>query len=174
MSKPIYQRFILFGLVALFSIYIGMYLAPKTTPSLSALPKISGAKAEEVARAYMQSINENPDNYFEYSYFRIDETGSDYVISKLGLDRYHEIMTNEELPLASWVVEYQLNVPRNNNEKRFIIHVNLSGNLQSFQYFIPDSVAGNEIDSIGALSTAKEYLANWPGKTAFLAMIGIT
>jgi Stage II sporulation protein E (SpoIIE)/Type II CAAX prenyl endopeptidase Rce1-like len=164
MNKKLYQKIVLYGIVAIMSIYIGMYLAPKTTPSLSALPKISGSEAEEVARQYLRSINENPEDYHEYSYFRIDETGSDYVVSKLGFEKYRDIMSNEELPLASWTIEYLLNVPRNNNEKRFVIQVGLSGKLESFQYFIPDSVAGDDIDSLGAINLTKEYIAGWPGK----------
>ncbi len=164
MNQKIYQKIILFGFVAIFSVYIGMSLSPKTTPSLSAMPKITAAEAEKVAREYLESINEDPDDYFEYSYFRIDESGSDFIIDKLGLDKYNEIMANEELPLAAWNVEYLLNVPRNNNEKMFRIQVSLSGDLQSFQYFIPDSVAGDDIDSIAAINIAKDYLASWPGQ----------
>jgi len=142
MDKKLLQKIILYGIVAIFSVYVGISLSDKTTPSLSALPKITSAEAEKVAREYLASINENPDDYFEYSYFSIDNSGSDFIINKLGLQKYQEIMANEELPLAFWTIEYLLNVPRNNNEKRFRIQVDLSGELESFQYFIPDSVAG--------------------------------
>ena len=109
MQKNLYQKLIVFGLVAAFSVYIGIYLSPKTTPALSALPKITSSDAEQVARNYLKSIGENPENYFEYSYYRIDNTGSNFIINNLGLEKYREIMQNEELPLARWVIEYQLN-----------------------------------------------------------------
>lgn len=164
MTKKNWQRFLFFTFIASFSIYIGYYLTPKTNPSISGLPKITDDSAEQIARDFLKSHDINPEQFNEYSYFVVDESSSNFIISKLGLEKYSEISSTEQLPLSFWHINYLLNVPRNAEEERIVFSISPSGKILSYQHFLPDSIRIENIDSLEALNTALAFMENWPGK----------
>lgn len=164
MNLKLLQRLVIFATASLFSIYVGIKLSPKVNPSINGLPKITDNQAQEIARKFMARQGIDFKKYNEYSYFGIDESSSDFIISKLGQEKYGEIINQELLPLSFWTINYLIDVPRNREEERFQFNISPSGKILYYQHFLPDSVAAEDIDSLDAQNLAEQYLNSWEGK----------
>ncbi|MCB0284106.1 MAG: SpoIIE family protein phosphatase [Calditrichae bacterium] len=163
MQNKAMTRIAVFVLAALFSLYIGLQLAPKTNPSLYGLPSVTDSDAELTARQFLEKANIDYKKYHEYSYYDVDQNGSNYVLDKLGLEKTREIMTKAELPLSYWTVQYVMNVPRNNQQDWLRLKVSPTGRLISYEHYVPDSMRAGDIDSVSALTIIHEYMKSWPG-----------
>lgn len=164
MTTKLFQRLIIFTIAALFSIYIGMKLSPAVNPSINGLSKITESQAHNIVRNFLTSREIDYKRFSEFSYFGVDESGSNFIIDQLGQEKFREIINEEQLPLSFWTINYLLDVPRNQEEERIQFNVSPSGKILYFQHFLPDSVAANNIDSLQAQELAEHFLNTWPGK----------
>lgn len=163
MPQKLSTKIAIYSLIAAFSVFIGFKLAPKTTPNLHGLPKITSTDAENIARTFLESQNIEYQKYNEYSFYDVDQSGSNFIIDKMGLEKATEIFDKEVLPLSFWAVQYYMNVPNNNQQDRLRLKISPSGKMLSYEHYIPDSMRAEDIDSLTALNIAYEYMESWPG-----------
>ena len=110
MKKNLSFRIFFLLLVSVFSIYIGLKLSPHTNPMFYGLPKISDSEAEQIAQEFLQNLGVNPNEYHEYSYFQVAQSGSNYIINNLGMEKFKQMMEdvkNFKKPYKSIIKEQE-------------------------------------------------------------------
>jgi len=163
MRSNLTTRIILFSLVATLSVYFGFYFGDFTTPNLHGVPKISKNEAREKVRSILDKYGFDYNEYFEYGYFNYDGSGSDYLISELGVDKYKEIVAKELIPISFWQFEFYKNEPKNQDEDYMRVRLSAGGNFVGFFHSPPDSIKAEFINADEALEIAKLYIQELEG-----------
>ncbi|NOG44643.1 MAG: SpoIIE family protein phosphatase [Calditrichaeota bacterium] len=158
MRSNLSTRIALFTIVAITSIYFGFYFSDYTTPNLAGVPKISKSEAVEKVHEILDNYGFDYSQYYEFGYFSFDGTGSDYLVSELGAQKYNEIAQNEELPLSFWQFEYYKNVPKNIDEDYMRVRISPSGKFVSFFHSPPDSQKAEFVNAEQAAQIAEQFI----------------
>ncbi len=162
MKEKITPRYLFYFVFAIFSIYIGYFISNRINPNLAGLPKITSSEAEKTARDFLNSQNISLTNFSEYSYFTVDQSGSNYILSQIGIDSTKELLNSDLFPLSFWHIDYLKQVPLDKEEERIWIRISPQGKVLSFAHLLPDSASSISVDSAQALAITKSFLENWP------------
>ncbi len=160
MKSNLMTRITLFIIVAISSIYFGFYFSPFTTPNLAGVPKISKNEAREKVHAILDKYGFDYTQYYEFGYFGYDASGSNYLISELGVERFQHISAADSLPINYWQFEYYQNVPKNKEEDYMRVKVSAKGKFIAFLHSPPDSVKADFITAEEAPQIARRYMEN--------------
>ncbi len=163
MAKDIRVRILIYFLLAIASLFMGFRLDNKTSPDLALVPKIDRQQAIETARAFLDRYGFAYENFSEYAFYKFDNSGSNYIISRRGIEGFRALVEADSIPFSQWSVEYYKNVPKNKEEELFMVLVSATGHLNGFMHRLPDSTSMLSASEEEALQKANAFLEKWPG-----------
>ncbi len=123
-------------------------------PEASVDLQVSRGEAEERAKDFVTSLNENITGYRTAVEFSVEDESKTFLERKLGLERANQLMASQAVSVWYWDVRFF----RPQQEEEFHVHVSPAGNIVGYEHKVPEKLAGASADRASAQLAVETFL----------------